>query len=126
MTDNPKTEIITKEDTELMATQAFVQMLVRNNAKIRQDRADAIAEVAQVTFKRAVEDIELRIRKLKRERENMLDLSPDHALSLKLAEDFDAQEFTEKDISIGVQIRNEEIRLEIATKRYNYLFGGME
>jgi len=46
MTDNPKTEIITKEDTELMATQAFVQMLVRNNAKIRQDRADAIAEVA--------------------------------------------------------------------------------
>ena len=56
----------------------------------------------------------------------MLDLSPDHALSLKLAEDFDAQEFTEKDISIGVQIRNEEIRLEIATKRYNYLFGGME
>jgi len=126
MTDNPKTEIITKEDTELMATQAFVQMLVRNNAKIRQDRADVIAEVAQVTFKRAVEDIELRIRKLKRERENMLDLSPDHALSLKLAEDFDAQEFTEKDISIGVQIRNEEIRLEIATKRYNYLFGGME
>jgi len=46
-------------------------------------------------------------------------------MSLQLAVDFNAKEFTAKDIEIGIKIRNEEIRLEIAKKRYNYLFGGM-
>ena len=54
----------------------------------------------------------------------MLDLSPDHALSLKLAENFDSAEFVAKDIRLGIAIRNEEIKLEIAKDRYNFLFGG--
>ena len=87
-------------------------------------RAEVIAEDAFVTYKRAVEDIQLKIKKLIRERDNMLDLSPDTALSLIVASDFDAKAFTEKDIELGIKIRNEEIKLEIAQKRFNWLFGG--
>ena len=102
---------------------AFVDSLKRNNKQIRSDRADAIAEDAQVIFRRAVEDLQISIGKMKRERENTLDLSPEHAQSLILASDFNAQEYCSRDIELGVKIRNAEIKLEIAQNRYNYLFG---
>jgi hypothetical protein len=101
---------------------AFVGSLVRNNKKIREDRAIAIAEAAQMLYKREVEDTELRIKQLKREREAMLDLSPNTADSLVLASDFDAKKFVEKDIQLGISIRNLEITLDIAKSRYSYLF----
>ena len=53
----------------------------------------------------------------------MLDLSPENTTTLKLASDFEAQTFVEKDLELGVKIRNLEITIEIATKRYEYLFG---
>lgn len=118
---------VTIKEAELVKTDnltSFMDYLIRNNKQIRADRAEVIAEDTEITFKRTIEDIELRIKKLSRERENMLDLSPDHALSLKIAEDFNASEFVVKDLKLGVEIRNEEIRLEIAEKRYKYLFGG--
>ena len=101
---------------------AFVGSLVRNNKKIREDRAIAIAEAAGMLYKRTVEDLELEIKTLKREREAMLDLSPTDAQSLVLATDFNAQAFVSKDIEIGLKIRNLNIKLEIATERYNHLF----
>lgn len=101
---------------------AFVESLKRNNRKIREDRAIAIAEDAEIIFKREIEDMELQVKKLKRERENMLDLSPSTADSLVLATDFKSKEFVMKDIEIGVSIRQLEIKLEIAKERYKYLF----
>ena len=103
---------------------AFVQSLVRNNKKIREDRAIAIQEAAQILYKREVEDTELQIKQLRRERESMLDLSPESATSLVLATDFDPKAFVSKDIAIGIKIRNLEITLEIAKERYNHLFEG--
>lgn len=114
-----ETNISNGEET---AKGAFTQSLMRNNKKIRQDRAIAIGEDAQMIYKREVEDCELKIKKLKREREAMLDLSPTTADSLVLASDFDAKAFVNKDIEIGIQMRNLEITLEIATKRYAHLF----
>lgn len=102
----------------------FIESLKRNNKQIRDDRAQAIGEDTELKFKRKVEDIEMRIRQMRREQENMLDLSPTNAQSLVLASDFDADSYVEKDIELGVKIRNEEIRLEIARKRYTYLFEG--
>lgn len=102
---------------------AFVGSLVRNNKKIREDRAIAIAEAAQMLYKREVEDTELKIKQLRRERDNMLDLSPTTTDSLVLASDFDEKAFVTKDISLGIQIRNLEITLEIAKTRYIHLFG---
>ncbi len=105
---------------------AFVSSLVRNNKKIREDRAIAIAEAAEMLYKREVEDTELKIKQIKREREAMLDLSPKDAQSLILASDFDAKKFVEKDIQLGITIRNLEITLEVAKTRYQILFKGTE
>ena len=52
----------------------------------------------------------------------MLDLSPTSADSLILASDFDSKAFVNKDIELGIKIRNFEIRQEVATARYAELF----
>ena len=103
---------------------AFVDSLVRNNKKIREDRAIAIAEQTEMLYKRQVEDLTVELRQLKRDRDNALDLSPSDAQSLTLASDFDAKSFVEKDIAIGVKIRETEIKIQIAQDRYNALFKG--
>ena len=104
-------------------TGAFFESLRRNNSKIRADRAATISEDAQLEYKRRVEDLVMEIKRMRRDQENMLDLSPTDATSLKLASDFNATEFVTKDIELGVRIRNSEIRLEIAKARYRLLFG---
>jgi hypothetical protein len=103
---------------------AFLESLKRNNKKIREDRAASIGEDTQLEYKRAVEDLEMSIRKMKREQESMLDLSPTDAQSLVLASDFDSKSYVTKDMDLGVKIRNAEIKLEIANKQYKHLFGG--
>jgi hypothetical protein len=103
---------------------AFIQSLVRNNKKIREDRAIAIQEQAELLYKREVEDLQVKIKRLRRERENMLDMSPENATSLVLATDFDAEAFVKKDIEIGVELRNLEIKIDIASNRYKTLFEG--
>lgn len=103
---------------------AFYSSLKRNNKQIRDDRATAIAEDTELVYKRKIEDLELSIKKMKREQEYMLDLSPTTTQSLILASDFDSAEYAEKDIDLGIKIRNTEITLEIAKARYHYLFGG--
>lgn len=102
---------------------SFFKSLNRNNSKIRGDRAIAITEDAELIFKRKLEDMQMKKKKLVRERESMLDLSPTSADSLILASDFDAEKFVEKDIEIGIQIRNLDIAIRIAQERFNYLFG---
>ena len=103
---------------------AFVSSLKRNNRQIREDRAQAIAEDAQLIYKRRVEDLEIQVRKLEREQENALDVSPKEAQSLTPANDFNSINFMTKDIEIGLKIRELKITLEIAKARYSYLFGG--
>ena len=103
---------------------AFKDSLYRNNSKIRRDRADSIIEDAELIYKREIEDLDVELKRLTRELENMLDLSPTNAMNLTLASDFDAKDFVGKDIDIGVKIRNLEIKIGIAQKRYSYLFGG--
>lgn len=104
---------------------AFLESLKRNNSKIKSDRATAIAEDAQTTFKREIEDLEISIKRMKRERENLLDMSPDNALSLKLASDFDAKEFVATERNLAVKIRDTEVVLGLLKERYDHLFGAM-
>ncbi|MCI5144120.1 MAG: hypothetical protein D3923_01020 [Candidatus Electrothrix sp. AR3] len=103
---------------------AFIASLKRNNREIRDDRAAAIAEDTELVYKRKIEDLEISIRKMRREQENMLDLSPASTQSLILASDFNCEEYVAKDIELGIKIRNTEITLEIAQNRYQHLFGG--
>jgi hypothetical protein len=102
---------------------AFLESLKRNNVKIREDRAAAIGEDAELIYKREVEDLALQLKRLKREQESMLDLSPTDADSLVLASDFDAKDYVARDIELAVKIRNLEIKHELAAARYAYLFG---
>lgn len=104
---------------------AFYASLKRNNKQIRDDRAAAIAEDTQLIYKRLIEDLELQIKKMRREQDSMLDLSPTNAQSLVLASDFDSQKYVDKEVDLGIKIRNTLIKLEIARERFSYLFGGM-
>jgi hypothetical protein len=103
---------------------AFQEALQRNNSKIKADRATAIAEDTEILYKRTIEDLELSVKKMKREQENMLDLSPTDTTSLVLASDFNSTAYVEKDLKLSVKIRNTEIELDLAKKRFAYLFGG--
>lgn len=102
----------------------FAESLKRNNKQIRNDRAQAIVEDTELVYKRSIEDIELSLKKMKRERDNMLDLSPTNAQSLMLASDFDSNAYVSKDLELGVKIRNTAIKLEVAKEQFNKLFGG--
>jgi len=108
--------------TDSLPTGAFISSLQRNNRKIREDRAISISEDTRTLYKRKIEDLEIKIKKLSRERDNMLDLSPTSADSLVLASDFDGGAFVDKDLQIGIDIRNLRIQLEIAKARFAYLF----
>jgi hypothetical protein len=111
------------EDKTDLTRGAFGASLVRNNKQIRHDRAEAIAEDAQMTYGRAIQDQEMLIKRMRRERENMLDLSPTNAQSLIVAGDFDARKFVERDVQLGIDIRNADIKLEIMKARFGVLFG---
>jgi len=102
---------------------AFRQSLLRNNAQIRADRAESLAGDAMTMYRRRIEDLELELRRLRRDQEDLIDLSPTDADSLVLAADFDADAYASKDLALSVQIRNTEIKHELATARYRYLFG---
>lgn len=99
----------------------FAEILTRNNKQIRDDRAIAIIEDAELEYKRKIENMERDLKVLRRERDAMLDLSPGNSYSLT-PEKFDAALFVKKDLEMGVEIRNQEIQLEIARKKYNDLF----
>ena len=101
---------------------SFVTSLRRNNKQIRDDRALSIAEDAEMIFKRQVEDLSTEIKRLKRDRDGMLDLGGNTTTNIISLSDFDANQFVAKDLEIGLKIRNLEIKLEIAQKRYNELF----
>lgn len=105
---------------------ALADSLRRGNKAIRTERALAIAESTEMVYSRKVQDIEMKLKRMRREQDSQLDLSPDNTMSLILAKDFDETAFIENDLDYAVKIREEEIRLDLAKKRYAYLFGGTE
>jgi hypothetical protein len=121
---SPVTDIADINVTEEEPKGALYDSLTRGPGKIRKDRGAEIHEAAQVKFKRKIEDMELEIKQLNRDRRSLIDLSPDTAISLKVASDFKAEDFVMKELEIGIKIRNLDIALEIARSRYNYLFIG--
>lgn len=100
----------------------FIGLLQRNNDQIREDRALVIGADSELIYRRRVEDIELKIKRLEREREGLIDISPLDRNSLTFA-DFQPEAFVQKDIELSLTIRNLNIQLEVAVKRFEYLFG---
>lgn len=116
-------EVVKGDDLDRMGG-AFKDSLVRTNKEIKRGRAASIVEDAEMRYKRTVEDLTTALKRLRREQENMLDLSPENMHTLMVAKDFDSANYVEMDLTLGVKIREATIRLEIAIQRYDYLFGG--
>lgn len=114
---------IEQETAQTIHNGAFGASLKRNNKQIREDRANAIVEDAEVSYRRVLEDDCQKYRRLKVDRENMLDMSPENSTSLKLASDFDAQSWSAKDVEISVNMRALAIKINVAAERYETLFG---
>ena len=108
---------------ETLSEGALRQSLRRNNKEIRQDRADTIEEELEMAFSRAVKDLEMKLKRLTREREAIYDFSPTNAQSLVMAKELHGDEILIKDSQLSIQIRQVEIELEIAKGRYTHLFG---
>lgn len=100
----------------------FIGLLQRNNDQIREDRAQIIGADSELIYRRRVEDIELKIKRMEREREGLIDISPLDRNSLTFA-DFQPEALVQKDIELSLTIRNLNIQLEVAVKRFEYLFG---
>ncbi|HBV17861.1 hypothetical protein [Chryseobacterium carnipullorum] len=100
----------------------FIQSLQRNNDQIREDRARTIGADSELIYRRRVEDIVLKIKRLEREQEALIDISPLDRNSLTFA-DFQPEAFVQKDIEYSLTLRNLNIQLEVAVKRFEYLFG---
>lgn len=115
-----------KKDEAPVTKGAFVDSLTRTASQIRKDRAEVLAEDAEVSYRRHIDDMERDLKRLKRDRRNNLDLSPTDINSLVAGKDFNGEEFVEKDIQAGVKIRNLEVKITIAKERYEYLFGDDE
>ena len=114
----------TKKDEEAVELKgALYQSLARNSKEILKDRAETISEDLEMTFKRGVEDIAAKLKRLNRERNNMYDFSPSNTQSLVLAKELDSREILLKDTKLSIEIRQVEIELELAQSRYEYLFG---
>jgi len=124
-----KTEVVTADSPE-SADQvlselkgSFVQSLRRGNKEIKSDRALAIAEDAEQEFRRYVEDMIRDIKRMRRDRLNLLDQSPDNTQTLKIATSFDAKTWVNQYQALGVKIKDAEMRLAIARDGYKELFG---
>ena len=100
----------------------FVDALRRNNDQIREDRAKTIGEDSELIYRRRIEDIDLKIKRITREQESAIDISPLDRNSLTFV-DFNPEDFVQNDIELSLKIRNLNIQFEIAKNRYEYLFG---
>lgn len=99
----------------------FIESLQRSNDQIREDRARTIGADSELIYRRRVEDIELKIKRLEREQKGLIDISPLDRNSLTFA-DFQPEAFVQKDLEYSLTIRNLNIQLEVAIKRFEYLF----
>jgi hypothetical protein len=102
---------------------AFNKALSLRGDAVLDNRANAIADDAALTYRQTVERLELEDRKLAMEQEALLDLAPDDANSLRAARDFDADQFVKKDIDLAVKRQVHRLRLEAARERLAVLFG---
>lgn len=102
---------------------AFNESLNRSRKQITSARANDISEDAETEYRRFIEDLSRKKRKLERARFNRLDMSPENALSLKLAQNFIPEEFVDADIKDSIDLRNIIIKIEVAVERFKHLFG---
>ena len=114
-------EVAASEDVIDVAG-AFINSLKRNNAKLRDDRAQTIARSVKLKYKRQIEDLESDLIGMQTERTSMLDVGHTSTETILHPRDFKVDDFVTMDINLGVKIRNTQIKLDIARKQFFALF----
>ena len=102
---------------------SLYESLARSNKQIRQERGEALAEQLETSFRRNIEDLRYDMKDLIRKRTNMYDFSPTNSQSLVMAKDIEARSILKQDSEISLEVRNLQIKLDIAEGRYLELFG---
>lgn len=102
---------------------AFESLLRESGKQIRDRRAQNLSEDAKMAYKTYVENLGYDVRRLEREQEDALDLSPDNVFSIISAKNFEPDVFTQKDVDLGVRIRNAKVKFITAARRFQFLFG---
>lgn len=97
--------------------------LTRSGDEIKKDRAESIAEDIRIAYKRRVEDLQTEIKKIKRRMKGAFDFSPNSTFSLVLADNVEGVDVVDKDMELALEYRNKKVKLILAKKRYNHLFG---
>ncbi len=100
----------------------FGKLLMRSNTKLREDRGAQIVKATPPTHGRRIEDLQEILDNLKVDQDNMLDINPSNTQTIINPSDFESESFVDKDIEIGIKIRNIQIKLNVAQGRYNALF----
>ena len=92
----------------------FELVLGRDGDKVMKDRASNVtklAEMAQTTLVNALEKKKIELEMKKTE---LLDMSPDNRYSLKVGENFRADNWTNDYQRLGIELINIEIELKVA------------
>lgn len=115
MATTPRKPVAAKVEETKNQTK-FEQTLIRSNSEIRADRGKRISERVGDAQKKLIMDIKDRIRRKQDELESMMDLSTDNTNTSMnvIAADFDASNFVERINTLKVEIRLDEIKLDIA------------
>jgi len=111
------------KEVDKASTGYIAQSLGRSSKAIRAERGEAIAEDLEMSYKREIEDLQMELKRKRRDQLNMFDFGGTSTFSLVIAKDVDAAEIKEQDLFLALEIRNLNISLDLVTARYAFLFG---
>lgn len=111
--------------SEKLKTGQFSADLRRNYKQLRDANAISVVTNTQKVYKRAIEDFISELDQLELDRSDIMNsLTPGGiGNTAAVVSDFKAEEFMKKDFQLGYKSRELKIQLEIATDRYQKLFG---
>lgn len=122
------TPIFTEEQLSAMGESvkggAFYETLKQNSKQIKEAKASALAEDLEFCSKNEIVGLKNQLRLLYNQRSEMLDIFlPNSTTSLKVGEGFNGTKFITEYNTIGLNIRNVSIKLQVALDSYKYLIG---
>ena len=100
----------------------FIDALLKTNEKIKKDRASSIYEAAKITYARAIEDMERKLKLVNSQQDAMLDFCSTNLDSMMKADEFDGNSFMKKDMGYSLNLKDTQEILDILKARYKKLF----
>lgn len=100
----------------------FERMLTRDGDKVMAARANSVSSLAEMAQTALVNRLEKRKIELEMKKQELLDMSPDNRYSLRVGENFQADQWVSDYQNIGINIINNEVELKVAKQTFAELF----